>query len=292
MGLRGMICSAGVALLAIGRAAALPTSLPPCVGDCDASQEVTVDEILVGVNIALGQRPLPACAAFDRDADFELTVDELVSGVDAALNGCRTAVAEGPFITRLLLARPDDVIIDPADVDELGRDVFVRLFGSGFSLIVEARRGLSAADVGSRIFATAPSPPTERPDLQVIVSRPLGNGSVAVCDTAGDVPGGVPAAEPFRFEGHDQRVTDVINEMSCRVDDGARTSNRDACTLSPRGDDFGYGFVDQASEAQFCIRIARAWVLPVGDTVIAVRVLDALGNPGEIREIIVRVAAP
>lgn len=287
-----MICGAAVALLAIGRAAALPTSLPPCVGDCDASREVTVDEILVGVSVALGQRPLAACAPFDRDADLELTVDELVSGVDAALNGCHMAVAEGPFITRLLLARPDDVIIDPVDVDELGRQVFVRLFGSGFSLIVEARRGLSAAEVGRRVFAKAPSPPTERPDIQVLVSRALGDGSVAVCDIAGDVLGGVPAAEPFRFEGRDQGVTDVINEMSCRVDGGARTSNRDACTLSPRGDDFGYGFVDKSSEAQFCIRVARAWVLPVGDTVIAVRVLDTLGNPGEIREIVVRVATP
>jgi hypothetical protein len=284
----GIIWIAGIVLLSAGQAAALPTSLPPCTGDCDASKAVTVDEILIGVNIALGQRPLPTCDAFDRDDDRQLTVDELVSGVDSALNGCRPPPAEGPFITALTLVRPDDIVINPVGSDSLGREIFVRPFGSGFSVIVEARRGPSGAVVGHEVFARAPFPPTLRPDIQLIVSAPLGDGSAEVCDTHDGAIGGVPAAEPFGFDEH-QAVTDVINEMSCRVDDGARTSDRDACTLSPHGDDFGYAFVDESSEAQFCVPIARAWALPVGDTVIAVRVLDILGYAGEIREIVVRV---
>jgi len=43
---------------------------------------------------------------------------------------------------------------------------------------------------------------------------------------------------------------------------------------------------------QFCLPIALAWAFPVGDTVLAVRVRDILGNSGEIREIIVRIAEP
>ena len=38
-----------------------------CVGDCDGSGDVTVDEVLTGVNIALGSLPLTECAFFDRD---------------------------------------------------------------------------------------------------------------------------------------------------------------------------------------------------------------------------------
>lgn len=267
---------------------ALPTSIPPCVGDCDSSQYVTVDEVLVGVNIALGQQQLAVCSAFDRDANESLTVDELISGVDAALNGCTVPAAEGPFISALTLARADDIIVDPVDLDEIGRPVYVRPFGSGFSLIVEGKIGPSGAEVAHEVFETAPFDPADRPDIQMIVSSPLGDGSAAVCDTADDPIGGVPAADPFAFHER-QGITDVINEMSCRVNGGARTNGRDACTVSQRGNDFGFAFVSEESAVQYCLPFARAWALPGGDTVIAVRLLDMLGNPGEIGEIVVRV---
>jgi hypothetical protein len=49
---------------------------------------VTVDELIKGVNIALGSRPLDDCPSFDSSGDGELTIDELVKAVNAALNGC------------------------------------------------------------------------------------------------------------------------------------------------------------------------------------------------------------
>lgn len=286
-----MLVALATALAAAPLAAQLPTSLPLCIGDCDASATVTVDEILVGVNIALGQRGLATCRAFDRDGSDTLTVDELVSGVDAALNGCVVEEVEGPFLTTLTLARADDVIVNPADVDALGREIYVRPFGSGFSLVIEARPGLDGAEVGRVVFEAVPDPETLRPDIQVIVSSPLGDGSPAVCDDASDPPGGVRAAAPFVFHEH-QVVTDVINEMSCRVDGGARSNDVDACTLSTRGNDFGFAFVDSTSKVQFCLPIARAWAFPVGDTVVAARVRNILGTAGEIGEIIVRIPPP
>jgi hypothetical protein len=49
---------------------------------------VTVDEIVSGVNIALGVIAVDACEAMDLDGSGSVTVDELLSAIDAALNGC------------------------------------------------------------------------------------------------------------------------------------------------------------------------------------------------------------
>lgn len=59
-----------------------------CVGDCDASRDVTVDELVRGVTIALGDRPLGDCVPFNVNGDAVITVDELVAGVNSALEGC------------------------------------------------------------------------------------------------------------------------------------------------------------------------------------------------------------
>ncbi|HUI25393.1 MAG TPA: Ig-like domain-containing protein [Candidatus Kryptonia bacterium] len=49
---------------------------------------VSVDELVRGVNIALGNTPLTDCPSFDRDDSHTVSVDELVLAVNAALNGC------------------------------------------------------------------------------------------------------------------------------------------------------------------------------------------------------------
>jgi hypothetical protein len=59
-----------------------------CPGDCDGNGVVEVDEIVVGVNIALGEADLLACTRFDTDGDGRVTVDELLVAVGAALRGC------------------------------------------------------------------------------------------------------------------------------------------------------------------------------------------------------------
>ena len=59
-----------------------------CTGDCDADGAVFVDEIVVGVNIALGVAQLAQCSAFDADDSDTVEVDELIQGVNNALNGC------------------------------------------------------------------------------------------------------------------------------------------------------------------------------------------------------------
>lgn len=62
--------------------------IPPCAGDCDGNREVTIDEILRGVNIALGLQEPAVCAAMDAGGDGQVTVDELIAAVQSALRGC------------------------------------------------------------------------------------------------------------------------------------------------------------------------------------------------------------
>lgn len=60
-----------------------------CVGDCSGDRNVTVDEIVTGVNLALGSAALFSCGAFDADGNAEVLIDDLVRGIQFMLSGCR-----------------------------------------------------------------------------------------------------------------------------------------------------------------------------------------------------------
>jgi WD40-like Beta Propeller Repeat len=72
-----------------------------CTGDCNSNGQVTVDEILTMVNIALGNTAVTNCTAGDANADHQITVDEILTAVNSALNGC---VAQGGTIEQGLAA--------------------------------------------------------------------------------------------------------------------------------------------------------------------------------------------
>lgn len=59
-----------------------------CPGDCSEDRAVTVDEIILAVNIALGVAGPDACRAADADASGAVTVDEILTAVTNALSGC------------------------------------------------------------------------------------------------------------------------------------------------------------------------------------------------------------
>lgn len=59
-----------------------------CVGDCDGNGAVTVDELIRGVNVALGSLGLAECPSFDANGDGEVTVDEIVQAVNYSLGEC------------------------------------------------------------------------------------------------------------------------------------------------------------------------------------------------------------
>jgi sugar lactone lactonase YvrE len=59
-----------------------------CTGDCDGNDEVAVNELLAGVNIALEREPMSFCPLFDTEGDDRVTIDELLVAVKASLEGC------------------------------------------------------------------------------------------------------------------------------------------------------------------------------------------------------------
>ena len=59
-----------------------------CPGDCDDNQVVAIEELVRGVNIALGALPVSVCTAFDSSASTAVEIGEIVAAVNAALRGC------------------------------------------------------------------------------------------------------------------------------------------------------------------------------------------------------------
>jgi len=169
-----------------------------------------------------------------------------------------------------------------------GWPIYERPFGYAFTLVVEAKPGPSNKSVGLNAFMSDPSDPTVRPDLQVIVSRALGDGSPAVCDDMPPMIGGVPASLSFDVT---QPISDAISDLGCRFLDGSgqprgRDSTDNACTKFSDGT---FGFVNSATRTQFCSQVGEAFEFPVGDTVVTVRVRDLTGQPGPPASFVVRV---
>lgn len=188
-----------------------------------------------------------------------------------------------PEIVVFGVARADDLVQTPDTVDAAGRPVFVRSQGQGMTLFVEARRG------SSRLEESTYDPIGALPGVELLVSRPLGDGSPAVCDYDPPLIGGVPAVDPPVFSDR-QMVRDAVADLGCRFNDGAGAPlGRNVNAACTRDAGALYSFVDPQTELQYCLPIAKAWAFPVGDTVVAARVRDLAGRVSAVREIVIRV---
>jgi len=54
---------------------------------------VAVDELIVMVNIALGNTPLSGCKAGDANESGDITIDEIITAVNSVLSDCPTSTA-------------------------------------------------------------------------------------------------------------------------------------------------------------------------------------------------------
>lgn len=101
-----------VALLLLGLLGAGSAPAHACAGDCGIDGAVSVDELIVGVNIALGAARVGRCEAIDSDRDASVSIAELIAAVNAALAGCPAppprliAVARDGHIASLDLDAP------------------------------------------------------------------------------------------------------------------------------------------------------------------------------------------
>jgi hypothetical protein len=107
-----------------------------CAGDCGSSGTVTIDKLIVMVNIALGRTALSSCEPGDVDGSGQITVDEIIMAVNNALNGCvdPTPTPSTAFLFtqpsegQLSLAGPIDVaLVLPSAADP--QSLSVRLDG-------------------------------------------------------------------------------------------------------------------------------------------------------------------
>ena len=181
------------------------------------------------------------------------------------------------------LAQPEPPV-NPNDPNEIR--VYRRAFGAGFSLVVEARPGLSGRPVGAFAYDLGGCP-----DLQVQVNRPLGNPTDAVCDTQPPTVGGVPAIDPPQLEPN-ALACDRFNDLGCRFINGdnapfRRTcSDEQACVRFPNGE---FDCVAPDATTQFCGFVDRNIEFLAGDTLVTVRAGDSQGNLGPPARIIIRV---
>jgi parallel beta-helix repeat protein len=172
----GMLAAAWLAL-AVAPVAA------QCAGDCNGDGTVTINELIVGVNIALGSADAATCAALDSDGSGGVAINELIAAVNAALGGCPVTacvprpggrcveITPGPdaqdaILTALIEAQPRDTIYLHAgtytldaqlslDVDDVtlkgeGQDTTILSFTGqttgGEGLLVQAD-GFTAEDI-------------------------------------------------------------------------------------------------------------------------------------------------
>lgn len=194
----------------------------------------------------------------------------------------------GGEITAFGVARADGRIINTIGPEDHGYLTYVRP-STGFFIYVEAKPGISGRPVGSVTFNYDPGNQTVLPDLQIVTSQQLGNGSSLVCDI-GPAPnrplGGVPAVTPPAFGGS-QTIANAINDLSCRFD--ARGAGSLACTRDPFQQVEAFAAPD--STIQFCTTtgVGSEIAFPTGDTILTARVRDVLGQPGHPVSIVIRV---
>lgn len=166
--------------------------------------------------------------------------------------------------------------------DPQGRRVF-RMQTGQFMLVVEGVRGPSALPLG-----TSMQPGVDgRPDLQIQSTKPLGNGSVAVCDVGMPNPGGVPAIITPDFSAGDSFITNALNDFACRFGVFSRAS---PCTRSDASGDSR--MINAAADMQFCYTLTTATKFPPGESIVTTRLRDVQGNLGPTAQIVVRVATP
>lgn len=109
-----------VAMACVGYAS---TARAVCIGDCNGDNMVAINELIIGVNIALGSTPLSECPSFDADGNSEVGINELITAVNNALGTC-PPVDGGR--ERVFTIEPGETLAGPDDTRS-------GLFSSGLS---------------------------------------------------------------------------------------------------------------------------------------------------------------
>lgn len=88
-----VVCAA----LGVGAGLWAQPAAAQCVGDCTGKGSVTISDLVLGVNIALGNALVSDCESLDANKDMMVSVNELILAVNNALAGQCTVVT--PSVT-------------------------------------------------------------------------------------------------------------------------------------------------------------------------------------------------
>ncbi|GIW43583.1 MAG: hypothetical protein KatS3mg077_0865 [Candidatus Binatia bacterium] len=95
VGRKIFLAAATVATLAWGP---IGTARAACLGDCGGDGEVTVNEIITMVNIALGNAPVSTCPVADPNGDGQVTIEEIIQAVNSLLSSQCIEIGTGEAV--------------------------------------------------------------------------------------------------------------------------------------------------------------------------------------------------
>lgn len=91
-----------------------------CAGDCNHDTRVSVNELVTGVNMALGTMPITECPDIDPNGDHSVSVAELVAAVNNALGGCEARPNRAPEASNVSFAA--DALMPYVERQLIGHD--------------------------------------------------------------------------------------------------------------------------------------------------------------------------
>jgi hypothetical protein len=152
-----------------------------CVGDCNGDGEVTINELITGVNIALGSQPVSACPAFANDQGV-VDIAQLIKGVNNALNGCPAT----PTVTTTTTAVPTVSATATSSPTATGIPT-----GTATATGVPTMPATATATVPPSATAPATQPPAA---TATATGLPTGTATATTPPTAADTPTPTPTA--------------------------------------------------------------------------------------------------
>ncbi len=222
-----------------------------CVGDCDLSGSVSVDELVCGVAAALGASGGSDCPCFDANEDDVVAVNELVIAVRRALLGCQRALALRYTGAKFRMS-PSRFI----EAEDLDGDGILDLATTGFSSVsdlhtVSIRRGrddgtfgpLRAHGVGAISPLMLALGDFNRDGLPDAVTANALSDNISVLLNLGDGDFGVPQLLPVGRSPRSVSVADLNGDSFLDV----VAANQDSHDISVLLGDGDGGFADLLS---------------------------------------------
>ena len=96
-------CCAAVLAWSLLLSVECPAHAQPCIGDCRALGQVGISDLVLAVNIALGNLPLGQCPAL---GPGPVSIATLIASVNNALCACRSCPTPRPTVTATRSATP------------------------------------------------------------------------------------------------------------------------------------------------------------------------------------------